>query len=148
MSETSLTLFYHDQSQACKKLKEFIPKDSKIQYVNIQLVNNLPESIKSIPALIVNGKDVLLGKKVFDYFKKTDEMEYLPFSTKNSGFSFSTLDDDNVESNTAFSSIDAPSISDGIPQWNDTDDNKTLDLDKLTAERDQFSKQIAPEPRQ
>lgn len=148
MSETSITLFYHEQSAACQKLKQFIPKDAKIQYVNIQYVNNLPPSITSIPAIIVNGKEILMGKKVFNYFKKTDDMEYVPFHTKNSGFKFSTLDDDNVESNTSFASIDAPSISDGVPQWNEENDNKTLDLDKLTSERDQFAKQIAPEPRQ
>jgi hypothetical protein len=148
--EKSLILFYHENSQACQKLKQFIPKDKKIQIVDVSQVSNLPQAITSIPALVIDNSEVLLGKKVFDYFNKTDEMEYLNFSGKNSGstFGFSMLDDDNnVESGGMFSSIDAPDMSKGIPEWNDDDNNKgTLDLDRFQNEREEFNKSLSKQP--
>ena len=141
----NLILFFHEQSKACQKLKEFIPKDKKIQIVDVSRVNNIPSSIKSIPTLVINNKEILSGKKVFDYFNKSDEIEYLNFSGKNSGFAFSSIDDNDVgsiESNTMFSSIDTPSISDGVPKWEDSDTKETLDIDKLQAERDSIFKAV------
>ena len=141
----NLILFFHEQSQACQKLKEIIPKDKKIQIVDVSRVNNIPSSIKSIPTLVINNKEILSGKKVFDYFNKSDEIEYLNFSGKNSGFTFSSIDDKEVgsiESNTMFSSIDMPSISDGVPKWDDSDTKEALDIDKLQAERDSMFKGV------
>ena len=92
----NLILFFHEQSKACQKLKEFIPKDKKIQIVDVSRVNNIPSSIKSIPTLVINNKEILSGKKVFDYFNKSDEIEYLNFSGKNSGFAFSSIDADRL----------------------------------------------------
>lgn len=145
----NLILFFHEQSKACQKLKEFIPKDKKIQIVDVSRVNNIPSSIKSIPTLVINNKEILSGKKVFDYFNKSDEIEYLNFSGKNSGknsgFAFSSIDDKEVgsiESNTMFSSIDMPSISDGVPKWEDNDTKEALDIDKLQAERDSMFKAV------
>ena len=40
-----------------QKLKEFIPKDKKIQIVDVSTVNNIPSSIKSIPTLVINNKE-------------------------------------------------------------------------------------------
>ena len=108
-------------------------------------VNNIPLSIKSIPTLVINNKEILSGKKVFDYFNKSDEIEYLNFSGKNSGFAFSSIDDkyvQSIESNTMFSSIDMPSISDGVPQWEDSNTKEALDIDKLQAERDSMFKAV------
>ena len=139
----NLILFFHEESKACQKLKEFIPKDKKIQIVDVSRVNNIPPSIKSIPTLVINNKEILHGKKVFDYFNKSDEIEYLNFSGKNSSFTFSSIDDNeigSIESNAMFSSIDMPSISDGIPKWEDSDTKESLDLDKLQAERDSMFK--------
>ena len=139
----SLILFFHENSTACQKLKEFLPKDKKIQIVDISTVNNIPSSIKSIPTLVINNKEILSGKKVFDYFNKTQDIEYLNFSSKNSGFAFSNINDndlDNVESNALFSSIDTPSISEGVPKWEENDSKQTLDIDKLQAERDTMFK--------
>lgn len=141
----NLILFFHEQSKACQKLKEFIPKDKKIQIVDISKVNNIPSSIKSIPTLVINNKEILSGKKVFDYFNKSDEIEYLNFSGKNVGFAFSSIDDKeitNVESNAIFSSIDMPSISDGVPKWEENDNKESLDIDKLQAERDSMFKAV------
>lgn len=141
----NLILFFHEQSKACQKLKEFIPKDKKIQIVDVSRVNNIPSSIKSIPTLVINNKEILSGKKVFDYFNKSDEIEYLNFSGKNSGFGFSSINDNDVgsiESNTMFSSIDMPSISDGIPKWEENDTKEALDIDKLQAERDSMFKAV------
>ena len=145
--EKSLILFYHENSQACQKLKQFLPKDKNIQMVNVSQVPNIPPVITSVPALIIDNSEVLLGKKVFDYFNKSDEMEYLNFSGKNSlsTFGFSTLDEDNnIESGSIFSSIDAPDMSQGIPEWVDTDDKKGLDLDRLQNEREEMAKSLAP----
>lgn len=141
----SLILFFHEQSKACQKLKEFIPQDKKIQIVDVSKANNIPSSIKSIPTLVLNNKEILSGKKVFDYFNKTDEIEYLNFSGKNAGFTFSSIDDKdvgNIESNTMFSSLDTPSISDGIPKWEENDTKDALDLDKLQAERESMFKAV------
>lgn len=139
----TLILFYHEQSTACQKLKEFIPKDKKIQLVDISRVSNIPPSIKSVPSLVINQKEILSGKKVFDYFNKSDDMEYLNFSGKNSGFGFSSIDDSNtgtMESNSMFSSIDMPSISEGLPKWEEEQSNSPLDLDKLQVERETMFK--------
>jgi len=138
MSDT-LILFYHDQSPACIKLKELLtknPPEKTIKYVNISSIQEIPKAIISIPALIVNDKDLILGKKVFDYFQKSDDMEYIQFSSKNSGIisSFSSLEDDNVESGSMFSTLDAPCISKGVPEYNEENESK-LDLDKFTSER-------------
>lgn len=143
--DDNLILFFHEQSKACQKLKEFIPKDKKIQIVDIARVNNIPSSIKSVPTLVVNNKEIISGKKVFDYFNKSDEIEYLNFSGKNSGFAFSSIDDKelgSIESNTMFSSIDIPSISNGVPKWEDGDTKESLDIDKLQAERDSMFKPV------
>lgn len=146
--EDKLILFFHDQSKACQKLKEILPKDKSIQFVDISKVNNLPVSIKSIPTLVINNKDILSGKKVFDYFNKSDDIEYMNFSNgKNMGFSFSSIDDSqtNIESNSTFSSIDMPSISDGIPKWEETDSKNMVDIDQLQAERDSMFKPLQRE---
>jgi hypothetical protein len=135
--EDTLILFFHEQSNACNKLKEIIPKDKKIQYVNIAYANNIPPSVQSVPALVINNKDLLTGKKVFDYFQKSDEMEFFSFSGKNSGFSnFSTIgDSDNVDSNSMFSSIDASSMADGVPKWDESEESKSIDIDSLQSQR-------------
>ena len=141
----NLILFFHEQSGACQKLKEFIPKDKKIQIVDVARVGNIPSSIKSIPTLVINNKEILTGKKVFDYFNKSDEIEYLNFTGKNSGFTFSSIDDNDmraIESNAIFSSIDTPSISEGVPKWEDGDTKQSLDIDKLQAERDSMFKAV------
>ena len=143
--EDTLILFYHKDSNACKKLFEIIPKDTKVQYVDINNVNNIPASIKSLPSLVINNKEVLSGKKVFDYFTKSDEMEYIGFSSKNSGFSsFSDINDngENVESSSLFSSINMPGMDAGVPKWDETNDSKeTIDMDKIQSERaSMFSK--------
>ena len=42
-----------------------------------------------------------------------------------------------------FSNIDEPSISQGIPEWKDEDsEKKSLDIDKLQAERDTMFKSV------
>ena len=139
----TLLLFYHEQSNACQKLREILPKDKNIQIVDISKVQNIPSSIKSIPTLVINNKDILVGKKVFDYFNKTDEIEYLNLLGKNTGFSYSTIDDEkNISSNTTFSSIDMPSISDGLPKWEENDSKDVIDIDKLQMERDTMFKGV------
>lgn len=138
----NLILFIHENSQPCQKLKKIIPQNKKIQFVDISTVYNIPSSIKSIPTLVINNKDILSGKKVFDYFNRSDEIEYLNLTGKNSTFSFSTIDnDDNLESNNLYSSIDMPSISDGVPKWEENESKQGLDIDKLQIERDQMFKE-------
>ena len=141
--EKSLILFFHKDSKACQKLKKILPTDKKIQIVDVTQVSNLPQQITSIPALLIDNSEVFLGKKVFDYFNKTDEMEYLNFSGKNSGssFGFSSIgDDDNVESSGLFSIIDAEDMSKGVPEWNDDNQKSDLDLDRLQNERAEMFK--------
>jgi len=142
----TLILFYHEDSPACQKLKDILPKDKQIQMVNISQVSNIPTSITSIPALVVNNKEVLLGKKVFDYFNKSDEIEYLNFSAgKNTNFGFSGIgDEDNINSGSMFSTIGEGSMSEGIPDWNDETEKKNLDLDKLQTERAETLKSVMP----
>jgi hypothetical protein len=138
-----IILFYHNDSKACQKLFEIIPKNSNVNYVNIQNLQNIPSQITSIPTLIINNNEILSGKKVFNYFSKKDEMEYLSFNSKGNLFSFSSLDDDNIESNEMFSSLDAPDISQGVPEWKDDNSEKqTIDIDKLQAERDTMFKSV------
>lgn len=138
-SDENIILFIHTESKACQKLQPLLPKDKKIQILDISQINNLPPQITSVPAVILNNKDILVGKKVFDFFNKTDDMEYINFNTKNGfniGSSFSSINDDNVASSNYFSTIDSDSISVGIPEWKgEGEGGKTLDLDRLQAER-------------
>ena len=55
------------------------------------------------------------------------------------------LDDNgNIESSEMFSSIDAPDMSNGIPDYNEDDNNnKTFDLDRFQSERDELNKSLA-----
>lgn len=142
----TLILFYHEESKPCQKLKEFLPKDKKIQMVDISKVQNIPASIKSVPTLVVNNKDILSGKKVFEFFNKKDEIEYLTLSGKNSGFTFSSIDDNDSSitdnSTSLYSSLDMPSMSDGVPKWEDDNVDKGIDIDKLQSERDTMFKSI------
>ena len=64
-------------------------------------------------------------------------MEYVQFSNKNnSNFGFSSINDsDNVESNSQFSSIDGPSMSDGVPKWTEEDNENKIDIDQLQKDR-------------
>ena len=82
-----LILFFHNNSKACQKLKTHLPKDKPIQIINIEELQSIPPSITSIPSLVINNNKILKGKEVFDYFTKSDEMDYIDLSTKNSGFS-------------------------------------------------------------
>jgi len=134
-------LFFHENSNACQKLKPHIPKDKSIQVVNVEHLQTIPPSITSIPSLVINNNKILKGKEVFDYFTKSDEMEYINFSGKNTGFSFSNLDNDLVESTGTFSSIDNMEYT-GVPTWEDKDSNEQLDMDRLQANRDEMMKNI------
>ena len=137
-TQDSLTLFFHNKSSACQKLKDVLPSDKKIQFVDIEQLISIPAEIKSIPALVVNNNTVLLGKKVYDYFTKSDEMECHVFGGKKSCSIFSQLDDSTsyLDSGSYFSSLDSPTIDKGIPEWNEDNNNdKMVDIDKLQAER-------------
>lgn len=144
MSDT-LILFFHPDSDPCKKLMDIIPKDKKINYINVMQVRELPNEITNIPSMIVNQKKILSGKDVFDYFQKNDDYMYISLSnSKLSGLEnlYSTIDDDNnnIKSSSIFSSINGPSITDGLLEYKEEKDN-TLDLERLQAER---SKEFQP----
>ena len=145
-TQQNLVLFIHEQSVPCQKVKQLLPKDKNIQIIDISRVNNIPSQITSIPALLIDNKEIIQGKKVFDFFNKSDEMEYLNFGSKgsSSNFGFSSLDDDSIESGSGFSSIDAQDMSVGVPKWEE-EENKTLDIDKLQAERASQFKSISRE---
>lgn len=136
----TLILFFHPDSTPCKKLMNIIPKDKKIDYINVMQVRELPSEITNIPSLIVNQKKILSGKDVFDYFQKNDDYMYVSLSnSKLSGLEnlYSTIDDNNnnnVESSSIFSSINGPSITDGLAEYKE-EKNNTLDLERLQTER-------------
>lgn len=137
MSE-NLILFYHEDSPACKKLLGNLPQDKQIQKVNINQVPQMPPGITSIPALLINNQKVLQGKEVFDYLNANNEMDSFTFNSKMGGaMMFSSLDNDSIESNGVFSSIDSPNMNEGVPEWIETDDKKEIDLDRYQAERQQ-----------
>ena len=141
-----LILFFHENSKACQKLKAHLPKDKPIQIVNVEQLATIPPSITSIPSLVINNSKILKGKEVFDYFTKSDEMDYIDLSGKNSGCSFSLLDNDSIESNSAYSSIDNMEYS-GVPTWNEEDiNNNTMDIDKFQIQRDEAIKGIQTSP--
>lgn len=136
MADQSLLLFFHQSSEPCTKLMKLIPKGKKVQYVDIDQVQQLPAEVVSVPCLVVDGKQVLLGKKAFDFFNEEDTIGCIDFGSKNSLTAFSTLDDDesNIGSGNGFSSINEKSMEDGIPEYAEENESK-LDMDKLTAQR-------------
>jgi hypothetical protein len=137
MSE-NLILFFHEDSPACKKLLSNIPPERQIQKVNINQVAQMPNGITSIPALVINNQKILQGKEVFDYLNANNELDSFTFSGKMGGATlFSSLGDDNVESNSVFSSIDSPGMNEGVPEWIETDEKKEIDLDRYQSERQQ-----------
>ena len=140
----SLILFYHEDSNACKKLMPLIPNDKKIQYVNVGKTNNIPKNITSIPALLINNEKLLVAKKVFDYFNEKDEIEFYDFNNNNS-FGFSSIDDNDTSdfSNDKFSSLEYPSISKGLPEYKDIDDKSTIDIESLQSDRDKLLSNFA-----
>lgn len=144
-NQDTIILFYHENSKACQKLKAHLPKDKQIQIINIDQLATIPPSITSIPSLVINNNKILKGKEVFDYFTKTDEMDYIDLSGKNSGCSFSLLDNDKIESNSGYSSIDSMEYS-GVPTWNENDESSNMDLDKYQLRRDEAIKGIQPSP--
>lgn len=143
-------LFFHPESQPCIKLREVVSKSTKnkkINFINIADVQTLPSNISSIPALLIDNKQVLLGKKVFNYFQEEDEFGYVSFSsTKNNSISnFSNINDSSeVDSNGLFSSIDAPDMSIGVPTYNEEDSNN-IKLEDYTAKRAQLDSEIGIE---
>tara|TARA_E500000178_G_scaffold333139_1_gene367714 strand:+ start:3046 stop:3483 length:438 start_codon:yes stop_codon:yes gene_type:complete len=140
--EDNLILFIHAQSNACNKLKQILPKDKNIQILDISTINNLPPQITSIPALVINNKDLLLGKKVFDYFNNEDLMECLVFNnSKYCSANYSNIDSDIIEHHNEYSSIDANSIADGVPTYQENDSNNVLDIERLQTERDNLFKE-------
>jgi len=144
--QDTLILFFHENSKACQKLKAYLPKDKPLQIVNVEQLQTIPSSISSIPSLVINNNKILKGKEVFDYFTKSDEMDYIDLSTKNSGFSFSLLDNDSIEPNSMYSSINDMEYS-GIPTWNEEDENNNrMDIDKFQIQRDEAIKGIQPSP--
>jgi hypothetical protein len=140
----SLILFYHEDSNACKKLMPLIPKDKKIQYVNVGKTNNIPKNITSIPALLINNEKLLMAKKVFDYFNEKDEIEFYDFNN-NSSFGFSNIDDNDTSdfSNDKFSSLEYPSISQGLPEYKENSDKSTIDIESLQSDRDKLLSNFA-----
>jgi len=145
MSE-NLILFYHEDSPACKKLLSNLPQDKNIQLVNINQVPQMPPGITSIPALLINNQKVLQGKEVFDYLHANNEMDSFTFNCKTSyGIVFTDLNNDNTESNTNYSSINTPSMNEGVPQWLESDSKSTIDLDKLQKERQELVKKYSPD---
>lgn len=142
----NLILFFHEQSPACQKLKSLIPKDKNINIVNVEQLQSIPASITSIPSLVINNNKILKGKEVFDYFNKSEEMEYINFSGKGSSCGFSCIDDDTIQSNSAFSSIDNMEYT-GVPSWSENDEQKSVDISKLQEERDNHMKIIQESPK-
>jgi len=140
----SLILFYHENSNACKKLMPLIPKDKKIQYINVGKTNNIPKNITSIPALLINNEKLLMAKKVFDYFNEKDEIEFYDFNNNNA-FSFSSIDDNDTSdfSNDKFSSLEYPSISQGLPEYKENNDKSTIDIESLQSDRDKLLSNFA-----
>ena len=136
MSERQLLLFFHKESEACKKLMNIIPKDVKnLKLLDIAEIANVPNSITTVPALVQDGKSLLTGKQVFDYFNKSDELDCIDLSCKRSNI-YSNLDDTSIsDNNSLFSSIDAPGIETGVPAWEEKDNKETLDMDQLQQQR-------------
>ena len=138
MSEQSLLLFHHPSSEPCQKLIKLIPKDKKVQYVDISQVQQLPKEVVSVPCLVVNGNEILLGKKAFDFFKEEDSIGSIDFGSKNS-FVFSNIDEDNTDGsrNNGFSDINDKSMEFGVPEYKDSKDNNNgmLDMEQLQAQR-------------
>ena len=133
---SDLILFHHENSKACQKLINLIPKDTKIKYVNIQTLQQIPNSVKSVPCLIVDGNNSYIGKDAFNYFNSSNEIEYVNLCGKNgSKCTFSTLDTDSIESNGIFSCINENDMSTGVPKYEEQTQERSMDLDKFTASR-------------
>lgn len=147
MTENNILLFFHPGSNACNKLREVVsksPKNKNIKYINISDLNNIPSGITSIPALLINNKEILLGKDVFNYFYEEEEIGFLGFNNKGSNNIanlYSTIDDDSIVSGTNFSTLDAPAINDGIPTYEESE-SKIDKLEDITSRRASLEKEI------
>ena len=135
-NDNSVLIFVHPDSAACDKLIKIIPKDIKVELINISTISSIPAEITSIPCVVIKGKDLYFGKKAFDYFNKKDEFDYVNLCGKNGKCSFTLLDndeDDNL-SNGLFSDINENSMSDGVPKY-DEQNTSNMDLDKYEKNR-------------
>ena len=146
-NKDKMILFYHENSKACQKLKTHLPKNKHIQIINIDQLVTIPPSITSVPTLVINNNKILKGKEVFDYFTKSDDMDYINLCGKNnSECVYSLLDDENnIQSNSAYSSIDNMEYC-GVPDWNENEEtNKNnMDIENYQKQRDEAIKGIQP----
>ena len=136
-TQDTFILFYHEQSRACQKLKQFIPSTVNINYINIANVKNIPPGITSIPALVINNNNnnkILLGKKVFNYFKNENEPEYAILGTCDYNICSNIEDDGTIGSSEGLTAIDSHCISSGVPTWNESD--TVIDLNEYMAKRE------------
>lgn len=143
-------LFFHPQSKACIKLRDIVSKSKKndnLKFINIDEINQVPKNVKSIPALIIDNNKVLLGKEVFDYFNKEDEeMGFLGFSGKlGSSLAnfYSSIEDDNDNiSGSNFSSIDSPTMTDGVPTYVENENKEGVKMEDITSQRASLEKEL------
>lgn len=145
---SDILLFFHPNSQACIKLRDIVAKSKKnknLKYINIDELNTIPSHISSIPCLIINNNKILNGKDVFQYFsEENEEMQFLGFSSKlGSSLAnfYSSIDDENEIAGTTYSSIDSPNINDGIPTYNENENN-SVKMEDITSQRANLDKEL------
>lgn len=131
-NKISLILFFHEESKACQNLKQFIPKNMNIQTIDIAKTNNIPTVITSLPALIIDNKELLMGKKVFDYFKSNIEFEFYNLKENNS---YSNFDNDNSNDNSIYTTIDWSGTYSGVPEWKGENTDE-INIDNYIKNRD------------
>ena len=145
---SNILLFFHPNSQACIKLRDIVAKSKKnknLKYINIDDLESIPSHINSIPCLIINNNQILNGKEVFQYFNKEDEdLQFLGFSSKlGSSLAnfYSSIDDENEITGTLYSSIDSPNMNEGIPTYNENQNN-SVKMEDITSQRANLDKEL------
>ena len=164
-SINTITLFFSERCPLSKKLIDKLRKNTelmkKTQSIPIEKYlasgNTLPPQIKTVPTVIINGKEIFQGKKAMEWVASNQELEAGPTWTSK-GFdtsSFSSLkDDDNLsggfEGASNFSLLDSVNGCDGIKisddaassQGSSTRGGDSMNMENLIAQRNQELKGV------
>jgi len=162
-SQQPVILFYSGNCSFCQKFITELKKNQALMQ-NVQGVQveggNIPRQVQSVPTLMLNGSQLLVGQQAFEWLnKQSGELEAAPMlGAKGAGTSsFSFLDGGSEDGvNSVFSMIGAQNGSAGIdPSMvaqmsnnekgsNAKQQTKNMSMDKIMAQRSMDVPQQGP----
>jgi|TARA_Y100000389_G_scaffold3023_3_gene2949 hypothetical protein len=130
--------FYSEYCKYCEEATKYINERNFVK-VNIDM-NDVPEFIDRVPAILTSNKKVLYEDVLFEYLmnlkKKNEELNTEPFMVhemKGLSDRYSYMDDTNTFLNHSFDFLDSPTK---IITPTESDVKKIMNYDEILAQRD------------